>query len=120
MTTHKQAGFSMIEVLVAISIVALALAGGLAVSMSLAQHSARAPQTLLAELCARNTLTALRLSRQWPALGSSQQMCEQAGQSLSVVLTVSSTGNPAFRQVQAQVSQGREPVLRVATVVGQY
>lgn len=113
-------GFSLIEVLVAISIVALALAGGLGVSMSLARHAERAPQVLLAELCARNALTALRLKRELPALGSSNQRCEQGGRVLNVGLTVTPTANPEFRQLQAQVSQGNEPVLRVTTVLGRY
>lgn len=116
-------GFTLVEVLVALGMVAVALAAGLSLSGSLVQRAERAPELLLAELCARNRFAALRLARQLPAPGQAQDRCEQAGQALEVVTTVTVAGSPDFRQVQVQVrSSMREGtvLLSLATVVGRY
>lgn len=106
------------EVLVALSIVAIALlAGGKAVG-ALVQNAERQSEVLLAHLCAENTLTAVRLSRQLPAIGDSVQGCAQAGQQFDVKLVVRPTPNPSFRRVDAQVLSARGPVLRLSTIVG--
>ena len=62
-------GFSLIEVLVAISMVALALMAGMAVSMTLMRFAERQPALELAQLCAQNDLVRLRLRHQLPQSG---------------------------------------------------
>ena len=114
----KPHGFTLVEVLVALSIVAIALlAGGKAVG-ALLLNAERQSEVLLAHLCAENSLTAVRLSRNMPAIGDSVQSCEQAGQTLDVKLVVRPTPNPSFRRVDAQVLSGAGPVLRISTIVG--
>ena len=111
-------GFTLVEVLVALSIVAIALlAGGKAVG-ALLQNAERQSEVLLGHLCAENVLTAVRLSRQMPAIGDSVQACEQAGQQFDVKLVVRPTPNPSFRRVDAQVVSASGPVLRLSTIVG--
>jgi len=114
-------GFTLIEVLVALGMVAVALAAGLSLSGSLVQRAERAPELLLAELCARNRFAALRLARELPAAGQEQVSCQQAGQDLQVFSTVTAVGD--FRQVQVQVrssSRGGAVLLSLATVLGRY
>lgn len=107
------------EVLVALSIVAIALlAGGKAVG-ALLHNAERQSEVLLAHLCAENALTAVRLSGQRPAIGDSVQDCEQAGQHFDLTLVVRPTPNPSFRRVDAQVISATGPVLRLSTIVGQ-
>lgn len=112
-------GFTLVEVLVALSIVAIALlAGGQAVG-ALLHNAERQSEVLLAHLCAENVLTAVRLSSgQMPAIGDSVQVCEQADQRFDVTLVVRPTPNPSFRRVDAQVVSVKGPVLRLSTVVG--
>lgn len=111
-------GFTLVEVLVALSIVAIALlAGGKAVG-ALLLNAERQSEVLLAHLCAENSLTAVRLSRQLPGIGDSAQSCEQAGQNFDVTLVVRPTPNPSFRRVDAQVVSKNGPVLRLSTIVG--
>ena len=116
----KQNGFTLIEVLVALAIVALALMAGVRVSASLTHNAQRQSDAMLAQICADNALIQLRLSQQLPSVGVTHVSCEQASQTLDVALTVNTTPNPAFRRVDAQVLGAQFPILRVTTVVGRY
>ncbi|MEY3871455.1 MAG: hypothetical protein RLZZ296_450 [Pseudomonadota bacterium] len=118
----RPAGFSLIEVLVAIGIVALAMIAGMAVSMTLTRFAERQPELVLAQLCAQNDLTRLRLQPQWPAVGESVRACLQAGREFSVRLSVAATDNPDFRQVRAQVQSvdAQQVLLSLSTVIGRY
>jgi general secretion pathway protein I len=116
----QQHGFTLIEVLVALAIVALALLAGTRVSASLTHNAQRQSDAMLAQICADNALIQLRLSQQLPNVGETHIPCEQASQSFDVALTVNTTPNPAFRRVDAQVFAEKYPVLRVTTVVGRY
>ncbi len=106
------------EVLVALSIVAIALLAGGQATSALVRNAERQSEVLLAHLCAENALAAVRLARQMPAIGDGAQTCEQAGQTFDLTLVVRPTPNPSFRRVDAQVRSARGPVLRLSTIVG--
>ncbi len=113
-------GFTLVEVLVALGIVAIALTAGLQATAALTRNAQRQSDHLLAQMCAENELIKTRLSRQMPDVGDSTVACEQGRQSFSVVLAVRPTPNPNFRRVDAQVLSGNDSVLRLSTVVGRY
>ena len=113
-------GFTLVEVLVALSIVAIALSAGTQATLALTRNAQRQSDGLLAHLCAENELIKMRLSKQMPGVGDSRVVCEQAGRSLAVDLTVRPTPNPNFRRVDAQVLDGDAPILKLSTVLGQY
>lgn len=115
-----QAGFTLIEVLVALAIVAIALLAGLQATSALTTNALRQSDVLLAHLCAENELVKMRLLRQMPGVGDTTTTCEQAGRSLAVMLSVRPTPNPEFRRVDAQVSDESRSVLRLSTVVTRY
>ena len=113
-------GFTLIEVLVALGIVAIALVAGLQATTALTNNARRQSDVLLAHICAENELAKVRLARQMPDVGNSDQPCEQAGQQFTVRVAVSPTPNPSFRRVDAQVTDGAWPILRLSTVVGRF
>jgi general secretion pathway protein I len=113
-------GFTLVEVLVALGIVAIALAAGVRATASLTRNSERQSDQLLAHLCAENALINLRLAQQMPAVGDNTAVCEQAGRSLAVKLAVQPTPNPNFLRVEAQVSDGQARLLNLSTIVGRY
>lgn len=116
-----QQGFTLVEVLVALTIVAIALMAGLQATAALTRNAQRQTDVVLAHLCAENALVAVRLAGTLPAIGDSQNACEQAGHRLTVLLTVSPTPNPQFRRADAQVLDAAMlPVLRLSTIVGRY
>lgn len=114
------AGFTLIEVLVALGIVAIALVAGLQATMALTNNAQRQSDVLLAQVCAENEMVRLRLSRQMPPVGNATFACEQAGRSFTGNLSVLPTPNPSFRRVDAQVRDGDFTVLRLATIVGSF
>jgi general secretion pathway protein I len=116
----RLAGFTLIEVLVALGIVATALAAGLQASNALTRNAGRQADTVLAHLCAENELAKVRLAKQMPGVGDTDLECEQAGRLLQVRVSVLPTPNPSFRRVDAQVFDERTPILRLSTVVGRY
>jgi general secretion pathway protein I len=115
-----QRGFTLVEVLVALGIVAIALTAGLQASASLTRNAQRQSDLLLAQACAENELIKIRLARQMPGVGDMTVPCEQAGLVFNVVLTVRPTPNPNFLRVDAQVRRDEAPVLHLSTVVGRY
>ena len=113
-------GFTLVEVLVALGIVAIALMAGLQATSALTRNAARQTNVVLAHLCAENELSRVRLSSQMPSIGDTRVACEQAGRRYDVAVTVSPTPNPQFRRVDAQVFEATLPVLRLSTIVGRY
>jgi general secretion pathway protein I len=116
----RQRGFTLIEVLVALGIVAIALVAGLQATTALTNNAFRQSDVLLAHICAENELVKVRLSRQMPGIGDTSVPCDQAGRHFDVIVGVLPTPNPSFRRVDAQVMDAGSPVLRLSTVVGRF
>jgi len=124
MSKPRVRGFTLIEVLVALAVVAITLMAGLQATAALTRAAARQSDQWLAQLCAENELTRLRLARQLPSVGESTAECPQAGQVLQVRLAVAPTPNPNFRRIDAAVDgmADGQPVrlLVISTVMGRY
>jgi general secretion pathway protein I len=113
-------GFTLIEVLVALGIVAIALVAGLRATAALTNNAQRQSSVLLAQICAENELVKMRLAKQMPSVGDGDVACQQAGQDFNVHLKVSPTPNPSFLRIDAQVFEGASPVLLLSTILGRY
>ena len=115
-----QRGFTLIEVLVALGIVAIALMAGMQATAALTRNAQRQSDVLLAQLCAENELVKVRLARQMPSVGENRLTCEQAGQVFTVQASVQPTPNVNFMRVDAKVFRGDAFVLTLSTIVGRY
>ena len=115
-----QQGFTLIEVLVAVGMVAVALLAGLQASSALTRNAQRQADVILAQTCAQNELVRLRLINQMPAVGDTTVNCPQLGRQLQVQVSVRPTPNPSFRRVDAEVFLAGQPVVQEVTLVGRY
>jgi general secretion pathway protein I len=112
-------GFTLLEVMVALAIVAIALAAGLRASGALTDNAARLADVTMAQWCADNQLTALRLQRAFPGVGDADFSCEQLGRSYPGKLITRPTPNPNFRRVDAVMfDEGGRPLVTLSTVLG--
>jgi general secretion pathway protein I len=114
-------GFTLIEVLVALAIVAITLGAGIKAAGSLADNGQRLADVVAAQWCADNLLTGMRLARQFPGVGDSEFGCEQLGRAYKGKLVVRTTPNPNFRRVDAQLADDAgHPILTLSTVLSRY
>ena len=114
-------GFTLIEVLVALAIVAIALAAALKAAGALTNNAERLADVVQAQWCADNQLAALKLGKQFPGIGESTYACRQLGRTLQGTLVVQATPNPNFRRVDARVAgEDGQPLLTLSTILPRY
>ena len=106
-------GFTLIEVLVALAIVAVALLAAVRAAGAMAQTNAELRLRLLAQLSADNRIAELRSAGAFPALGTRASACPQGRTPLHCVEELKSTPNPLFRRVEVRVypAEGGEHML---------
>jgi len=116
--SSRAPGFTLVEVMVALAIVAISLAAGARAASSVVDTSQRLSDVVLAQWCADNQLTELRLTGQLPAVGKSPFTCVQLGRNFKGTLKVSPTPNPSFRRVDASVANDDDrELLTISTVM---
>ena len=84
-----QAGFTLVEVLVAVAVVAITLAAGLKAAGALTDNAQRLGDIVNAQWCADNALTNLRLGKQFPGVGDTEFSCNQMGRDYQGAVTSS-------------------------------
>ena len=115
---RELAGFTLIEVLVALVIVAVTLAAGIKAAGALLNNAQRLAEISEAQWCADNQLTGLKLARVFPDVGESNFSCEQLGHAYAGTLKVAPTPNPNFRRVEARMANGAgEPLLTLSAIL---
>jgi len=100
------AGFTLLEVLVALVIVGTAMAASLRAIGSLTQNSGDLRAAMMATWSAENRLTQIRLAQEWPPLGNRSFACAQGDLALRCDEHIVATPNPAFRRVEVSVVDG--------------
>lgn len=114
---HK--GFTLIEVMVALAIVAITLGAGIKAAGALADNSQRIVEVTAAQWCAENQLTELKLTRFFQVPTEFEFQCEQMGAVYKGKLVSKRTPNPNFLRADAQIfTEAGQPVLTISTVLG--
>ena len=117
--TRHQSAFTLIEILVAIAILAVALAATTRAASIATDGAIESRQRLLATWTAENRVAELRARRLFPSTGTTQFRATQANIEMVVDETVSDTPNPAIRRVDLAVADARAPQ-RVLTKLTAY
>lgn len=118
MRRRNDNGFTLIEILVALAIVAVALAAGMRALAQSADGASTLKARTLALWVAQNRLANAQLAEQWPAIGTTSGDARQADTTFVWRETVSPTPNPAFRKIDIIVSEPRTPDYAIARLSG--
>ncbi len=115
---RRGGGFTLIEVMVALAIVAVTLAAGLRAAGALTDNAERLSAVLEAQWCAENRIAEYTVQGRAPDTGESEFACLQLGRSYIGRMTVQPFPlNPDLRQVSILVaSETRVPLVRIVTM----
>ncbi len=111
-------GFTLIEILVALAIVAVALTAGMRALAQATDSATLLKQRTLALWVAQNQLAVTQLAVPWPDLGTQEGVAAQAGARFVWTQNVTGTPNPWFRKVEIIVVEPAMPDYALATLVG--
>lgn len=110
-------GFTLLEVLVALVILAIALAAATRTSQMATDSTFIIKQRLIAGWVAENRLARHRAVRDWPDASVTSGDATQAGLTFTWQETVSDTPNPNFRRIEVKVFSGQDKNYSLAILV---
>src|SRR5690606_10366360 len=113
---RQDAGFTLIEVLVALAIVAVALGAAIRATGVIASNDEGLRQRALATVAAENRLAELRLLREFPAIGRTTHPCPMGSMPLQCTQTVEASVNASMRLVTIRVHTATDRGQTLATL----
>jgi general secretion pathway protein I len=117
----KRHGFTLVEVLVALAVVAITLGAGMRAAGALTDNAQRLADVTAGHWCADNALVELNLAKQFPGIGETEFECPQLGRNYRGRISAQGTPNPNFRRIDVRiVDDGGRTVVSLATVVGRF
>ncbi|AGK48975.1 type II secretion system protein I [Burkholderia thailandensis MSMB121] len=117
---EQEQGFTLIEVLVALAIVAIALGAVMRAIGALASDTDTARMRLLALWSADNALGEIRIASSWPPVGARTFACPQGRYPFVCRQSVAALPSPLVRRVTVSVypsASSRNVLAEVATVI---
>ena len=111
-------GFTLIEILVALAIVAVALTAGMRALAQSADSATALKARTLGLWVAQNRLATAQVATPWPATGEYRGNASQAGAQFLWRENVTTTPNPAFRRIEITVMEPDRPDYGIARLVG--
>jgi len=115
---NRDNGFTLLEVLIALAILAIAMAAVARASAQMTDSSHELKLRLLASWVADNHMAEHAAQSVWPDLGVKSGEVEQAGLPLRWEERVTNTPNTAFRRIEIKVYQRDHEEHALAQLVG--
>lgn len=114
----RHRGFTLIEVLVALAIVAFGLVAVFGQVSQSATSANRLRDKTLASWVALNQITEMRLAGEFPAVGTRSDDVDMANRKWHYEVRVSETEGDYLRRADVSVAAAEEPARPIATAVG--
>lgn len=114
----RQRGFTLIEVMVALTIVVLGMAAVWSGSSQATINASRLQKKTFANWIAMNRLAEMRLERSWPEVGRSDGDVEFANQEWRWFANVTQTQVEDMRRVEVSVTLANKPDQQIINLVG--
>ena len=115
---RTEPGFTLIEVLVALAVIAIGLVAVIAVAARSGRVDSELQQQTFASWVASNQIERMLLSPKWPAVGDSNGKITLAGQDWEWKATVAKTQDPDLRRVTISVATEENPDDSVTKLIG--
>ena len=113
-----QRAFTLVEILVALAILAIALTAGMRALAQATDTAGALKARTLALWVAQNRLAAAQIAIPWPALGNYSGDATQANATFAWRAVVSATPNPQFRRIDITVGEPGTPDYALAALTG--
>ena len=115
----NQRGFTLLEVMVALLIVAVSLGGAVKVIGNAAANSSRMSDKTFANWVALNQIAELRIKKDWPKFGEIKESAEMGGREWAWVQESIKTDDDNIRRIEISVwSEDDKKSAPFVTVVG--
>jgi general secretion pathway protein I len=108
MKVIRTSGFTLVECLVALSILAIALIAVLKAGGNMNMQQAELVRRMEAQWSIENTANLLRLAHAFPLPGSQRSPCSQGRAPLICTIEVTKTPNPNFRRIELRVTEASD------------
>ncbi|WP_148715301.1 type II secretion system minor pseudopilin GspI [Chitinolyticbacter meiyuanensis] len=113
----KVRGFTLVEVLVALAILAIALAAALRAASSSTEAAVTLRSRTLAGWVAQNQVNEMRARHFFPEIGRTEGKVEQGGEPFTWEMEVAASPNRSFRRVEIKVYADQDKGYALATLV---
>lgn len=117
-TCKKNAGFTLIEVMVALTIIAISLGALLSTSGTQASSVSYLKHKTLAHWVAVNELTQLRIAKEFPDLGDKKGSTKMAGNEWFWIRTTKKTEDKDARQITFKLYADEAREKNITTLIG--
>ena len=114
----KHIGFTLIEVLIGMAIIAVTLAAASRAAGHAIETSNEMKRRVIADLVAQNRLEMHKARRDWLAPGKLTGEETQAGIRMIWKEAITDTPNPAFRKIEVEVFAAENPDYQLRQLVG--
>ena len=118
-TAHRrQAGFTLLEVLVALAVLALGMLAVIGAAGHTSRDEAYLRDDTYASWVGLNELTILRVAKDWPTADTLDGDADMAGEKWHWKATMSKTADPGLLRIDVDVSTPDKPDDPIARVTG--
>ncbi len=118
MSMRHARGFTLLEVLIALAVLALGLTAVIGTAGHTAHDGAHLRDTTYANWVGLNELTMLRAAQSWPSDDSLNGDADMGGEKWHWKATMTKTADPGLLRIDIDVSLGDTPDATIATVTG--